>query len=148
MTVLKRLAKLLGALLILSAVGVVILLVYSTIAGTTQWFFRVNGNVTVNGRETSGYIHANTLRTFLFVTTTDVRKPETYVVPLISIKMWDCGSWHPIRFLPTPVGAWHPCNLPADPANLVDPPLSKTLVCRQRSVEFTTTSGRRVKAEW
>jgi hypothetical protein len=148
MTVLKKLAKLLGLLLIIGAVVVVVILVHSTMAGTTQWFFRVNGHVTINGRETSGYMHANTLRTFLFVTTTDGRKPETYVVPLIRIKMWDCGNWHPIRFLPTPTGAWHPCNLPADPAEVVDPPLPKTLVCRQRSVEFTTSSGRKVRAEW
>jgi hypothetical protein len=148
MTGLKKLAKFLGWLLIISAVVVVSILVHSTMAGTTQWFFRVNGHVTVNGRETSGYMHANTRRTFLLVTTTDGPKPETYVVPLISIKMWDCGSWHPIRFLPVPIGAWHPCNLPADSAKVADPALPKTLVCRQQSIEFTTTSGRKVRAEW
>lgn len=148
MMVLKKLAKLLGLLFILVAIVVVIFLVLSTMAGTTQWFFRVNGQVSVNGQENSGYMHANTLRTFLLVTTTDGQKPETYVVPLISIKMWGCSSWHPIRFLPTPMGTWSSCNLPAYSAVVVDPPLPKTLMCHQRSIEFTTASGRKVKAEF
>ena len=147
MSVRKRLAKLLGSLWIVGAAVLIVLVVHSTNAGATQWFFRVNGQVSVNGHENSGYMHANTRRTFLLVTTTDGRKPETYVVPLISIKMWDCGSWHPVRFLPAPMGPWSSCNLPADPA-AVDAPLPKTLLCRQRSVEFMTASGRRVKAEW
>lgn len=149
MRVLRRLAKVVGSLLVVGIVALATVVAYSTMEGTTQWFFRVNGHVTVDGREASGYLHANTRRTFLLVTTTDGRRPETYVVPQISIKMWDCGNWHPIRFLPTAIGSLYPsCNLPADPATVVDPPLPRTLVCRQRSVEFTTASGRRVKAEW
>lgn len=144
--------KLFRALVYLILAGIVLLaglVTYSTLRGYTQWFFRVNGQVMVDGRKTSGFIHTNTLRTFLLVTTTDGRKLETYVVPLISIKMWDCGNWHPIRFLPTAIGTlYSSCNLPADPATVVDPPLPKTLVCRERSVEFTTASGRRVKAQW
>ena len=149
MSVLKKVRKVLGWLVIVVALVCAVLLVHSTMAGTTEWFLRVKGRVIVNGHENSGYIHANTRRTFLFVTTTDGQKPETYVVPLISIKMWDCGEWNPIRFLPTAIGPLHSsCSLPVDPALEVDPPLPRTLVCRDRSVEFTTRSGRKVKAEW
>jgi hypothetical protein len=149
MRVLRRSVKVLGSLLVSVIVFLAIVVAYSTMKGTTEWFFRVNGQVTVAGRKTSGYMHANTRRTFLLVTTTDGRKPETYVVPQISIKMWVCGSWHPIRFLPIPMSPlYSSCNLPADPATVVDPPLPRTLVCRPRSVEFTTASGRKVKAEW
>jgi len=47
------------AALLLGAFG----LLYSTVKGSTTWYFRVNGQVLVDGRQTSGYMHANADRT-------------------------------------------------------------------------------------
>lgn len=145
----KKVLRLFGWILLAGMALGAFAISYSTSKGHLMWFFRVAGSVSVNGHYASGYMHANSLRTFLLVTTTDGRKPETYVVPLISIRMWDCGNWHPIRFLPTAIGDLHSsCMLPAEALTIIDPPLPGTLVRGEKSVEFTTASGRRVRAEW
>jgi len=67
---------------------------YSTAQGYMTWYFRMNGAVTVDGKKTSGYLHANTARTFLLVTRTDDSQPETYLVPLRNSEMiidWASG---------------------------------------------------------
>jgi len=56
----KKMLRILGWLL---AAGVLVLVsatLYSTLEGYTTWYFRVNGQVTVDGHETNGYMHANT----------------------------------------------------------------------------------------
>lgn len=147
----KTLRRTLGwivfAILILAAGSVV----YSTASGRLGWYFRVDGEVTVNGQKTSGYLHANTQRTVLLVTRTDGSKPETYLFGVQGRKtIVDCGDWHPIRFLPYPVGNTNPpCTVSTvDPAKVLDPPLNATLVSGRTSIEFFTTSGKKVKAEW
>lgn len=113
------------------------------------WYFRVNGVVTVNGESTSGYLHANTSRTLMLVTRTDDRR-ETYLVPLRDNQMIvDCGDWHPIRFLPIPVGGANPPCAGYDiPTKSTDAPTSLTRVTSRKSIEFTTASGKKVKAEF
>ena len=134
---------------ILLVVGAAV--VYPTAKGHMKWYFRVNGQVTVDGHETGGYMHANTDRTILLVTRTDGIRPETYLVSLGNEKaVLDCGEWHPIRLLAFPVTDVNPpCSaVTVDSSRIVDAPVAATLVRRSRSVEFSTASGKNVKAEW
>lgn len=140
----------LGRLIILTTVLGAVAVVYSTAKGHTIWFFRVNGWVTVDGRQTSGYMHANTKRTALLVTRTDHGRPETYLVPLQdSDFIVDCGNWHPIRFFPVAVGDVNPpCSGYDTPVGVRDAPAYRSLITSRRSVEFSTASGKKVKAQW
>lgn len=124
--------------------------VYSTYNGYTKWYFRVNGSVTIDGRQTTGYLHADTQKTVLLLTRTDEPRKETYLVPLQgSTKIIDCGDWNPLRFLPTAIGDMSPgCSFFTDPARVADAPIDSSLMLRRRSVEFRTASGKKVKAEW
>ena len=146
--------KLLHILVWVVSIGILVLagaMVYSTQRGHMTWYFRVNGQVTVDGRKTTGYLHANTLKTLLLLTRTDDATPETYAVSLDRGRpIIDCGEWHPIRFLPMPVGDLNPpCSgFTADPAQDRDPPIPATLVRAPRYVEFSTASGKKVKGEW
>lgn len=149
--IIKRLFQILGSVALMGILLIAGALIYSTVKGYTTWYFRVNGKVTVDGRATSGYMHANTQRTLMLLTRTDQVKPETYLVALEPGQgIVDCGPWHPIRFIPFPTGAVNPpCStLGVDPATVVDAPLAKSLVLRRRSVEFSTSSGRKIVAEW
>jgi len=126
-------------------------ILYSTVKGYTTWYFRVNGQVTVDGRGTSGYMHVNTQRTLLLITRTDGTEPETYLVSIVGLmRISDCGEWHPIRFLPVPIGHLNqPCSVfTADPTKVADAPVSATLAGGGGSIEFSTVSGKHVKAEW
>lgn len=146
----KRLLQSLAWFVFLGILLVAAAMLYSTQRGSMTWYFRVNGQVTVDGRRTTGYLHANTQKTALLLTRTDDATPETYLVPFEHNKLiWDCGKWHPIRFLPIAIGGLNPpCSGFADPAKLHDPPLAATLVRAPRLVEFSTASGRRIKGEW
>lgn len=125
-------------------------LLYSTLEGHITWYFRVHGQVLVNGRQTSGYMHANTDRTILLITRSDGERNETYLIPVADhAAILGCGNWSPIHFVPTPIkGATPPCSVSPDPANNPDPPNSSTLFREGRFVSFSTASGKKVKAEW
>ncbi len=147
----KRLFRSLGCAILAGILLVAVAMVYSTAKGYARWYFRVNGQVTVNGIATSGYLHANTQRTLLMLTRTDGSRPETYLVALEGEKMViDCGEWHPVRFIPFLVGHMNPpCSaFSSDSTRVVDAPIPKTLVLARRSVEFTTYSGKKIKAQW
>ena len=147
----STLLKALGWIVLAGVLVVAAALIYSTSKGSTKWYFRVDGHVTINGVETGGYMHANTQRTLLLVTRTDDLRPETYLVTLEDQKfISDCGVWHPIRFLPFPVSQLNPPCSPSrvDDAKIQDAPLPATLVRSPRSVQFSTASGKKVKAEW
>ena len=147
----EKLVHVLGRVLLAGIVLLAVAVVCSTMKGYVSWYFRVDGRVIVDGKRTSGYMHANTERTVLLITRTDGKRPETY---LVSAKegppMTDCGEWHPVRFLPFPVRqAGPPCAAAAaDPATVTDAPVAAGQVRSRRSIEFSTVSGRRVKAEW
>jgi len=145
----KTVLRVLGWLLLASTLLALIALSYSTIQGYTTWFFRVNGQVTVDGRKTSGYMHANTQKTILLLTRTDGSQPETYLVPFKGARsILDCGNWNPTRFLPAPVGDLNPPCSRTDAHEITDAPISATLIFQPRSVEFSTASGKKIKAEW
>jgi hypothetical protein len=147
----KKVLRALGWVVFALSISAVGSVVYAAANGRLVWYFRVNGEVTLNGEKTSGYLHANTHRTILLITRTDRSRPETYLVTLQGLKtVVDCGEWHPIRFLPVPVGDVNPpCTVfTVDPARILDPPLNATIVSGRRSVEFSTASGKKVKADW
>ncbi len=149
-SVMKRLLRIVGSVFFAGFLLAASALLYSTLQGHMRWYFRVNGQVLVDDRQTSGYMHANAERTVLLITRTDGTKSETYLVPVADrAAILDCGNWSPIHFVPTPVkGENPPCSVPPDPANNPDPPVPATLRRDQRSVSFSTTSGKKVKAEW
>jgi hypothetical protein len=145
----RKLTKIIGYLVAVGIAIIVASMVYSTAQGRTQWYFRVNGEITVDGHSTSGYLHANLRRTVLLLTRTDGKRAETYLVYLPGMTMVDCGDWNPPRFFPSMVGDVNPpCSPIANPATNLDPPLSGSAITRQRSIELSTASGKHVKAEW
>jgi hypothetical protein len=146
----KKLLRVIGWILSVFLVFIAFAMAYSTAKGYMTWYFRMRGVVTVDGRKTNGYLHANTARTALMITRTDGSEPETY---LLTVKdrgtIIDCGDWHPIRFLPAPIGDLSPpCSVFTNPASIKDGPRSSVVVTSRRSVEFSTASNKRVKAEW
>lgn len=147
----NKILRTLGSVIFAGILTAVIAVGYSTVKGYTTWYFRVNGSVAVDGRPTGGYMHTDTSRTVLLITRTDGSRPETYRVPLSNSKaIHDCGTWHPVRFLPNPVGDLNPrCSgSDAQPSNIIDAPLGATLIQSGRSIQFTTASGKKVKAEF
>jgi hypothetical protein len=140
---------LLGLLLAVGAIG------YSTWRGYIRWYFRVDGQVLINGQKTTGYLHANTDKTILLLTRTDDSRPETYLVFLGPTKtVFDCGELHPLRFLPTPIGDLNPpCpGITVDPsidsARFHDPPTTATATTGRNFIEFSTSSGKKVRGQW
>jgi hypothetical protein len=105
----KTLLRALGRIAILALLFVIGSIVYSTWHGYMRWYFRVDGQVLVDGQKTTGHLHANTDKTILLLTRTDGSRPETYLVSLGPTKtIIDCGEWHPLRFLPIPIGDQSP----------------------------------------
>jgi hypothetical protein len=105
----KNFLRALGRMAVIAVLFLLAAIVYSTWYGYTRWYFRVDGQVLVNGQKTTGYLHANTDKTILLLTRTDDSRPETYLVSLGQTKtVLDCGEWHPLRFLPFPIGDLNP----------------------------------------
>jgi hypothetical protein len=147
----KKFIRALGVIVFLSLLLAFASLAYSTWRGYIRWYFRVDGKVLVNARETSGYLHANSQKTILLLTRADDSRPETYLISLGPTKtVFDCGAWHPLRFLPFPVGDVNPpCTvLTVEPTKVHDPPTSGTVTTGRNFIEFSTASGKRVRGEW
>ena len=147
----KTLLRALGRIAILALLFVIVSMVYSTWHGYMRWYFRVDGQVLINGQKTTGYLHANTDKTILLLTRADDSRPETYLVSLGPTKtIIDCGEWHPLRFLPFPFGhANPPCSaFTIDPAKVHDPPTIATATTGRNFIEFSTISGKKIRAQW
>jgi hypothetical protein len=147
----KNFLRALGRMAVIAVLFMVASIVYSTWRGYIRWYFRVDGQVLVNGQKTTGYLHANTDKTILLLTRTDDSRPETYLVSLGPTKsVFDCGEWHPLRFLPFPIGDLsHPCSaFTIDPAKVHDPPTKTALAAGRNFIEFSTNSGKKVRAQW
>ena len=78
----KKLIRALGVIVFLALLFAAASIAYSTGRGYISWYFRVTGQVVVNGHETSGYVHANSEKTILLLTRTDDSRPETYLISL------------------------------------------------------------------
>ena len=147
----KKLLRALGVIVSLALLFAVGSLAYSTWRGTISWYIRVDGQVVVNARETSGYLHANSQKTILLLTRTDDSRPETYLVSLGPTRtVFDCGDWHPVRFLPFPVADVNPpcTGSNVDPAKLRDPPAAATVSSGRNFIEFSTVSGKKIRGQW
>jgi hypothetical protein len=136
-----------------SLVGVVFLaaLLLAVSAFHSRWYFRVNGQVVVNGHSTTGYLHADAGKTFLMLTRTDGPKPETYLISSeTKTGVLDCGEFHPPRFLPFPDGHLNPpCSFfNGDSVRFQDAPISATLTTGRNFIEFSTASGKKVRGQW
>jgi len=147
----KTVLRILSSLVLIAVLLMAGAMLYSTWRGYMTWCFRVNGQVTVDGHRTTGYMHANTRKTILLLTRTDGSRPETYLVSLGDEQaILDCGKWHPTRFLPFSVSHVNPpCSaFTVEPADVADPPVAATLVRDRRSIEFSTASGKKIRAEF
>jgi hypothetical protein len=152
----RRLVRVLGTGILLGLLLFAGLLSYSTWRGYTHWYFRVNGDVIVNGQQTTGYLHASTDKTLLLLTRTDDSQRETYVISLGQVSLGgegavaDCGGWHPVRFLPYAVGHWNsPCSASTvDAVKPHDPPVPATLTTGRNFIQFSTASGKKVRGQW
>ena len=148
---LKNFLRALGRIALLALLLAVASILYSTWRGYIRWYFRVDGQVLVNGQETTGYLHANTEKSILLLTRTDDSRPETYLVTLGPTKTaFDCRQWHPLRFLPFPAGHENPpCSaFTIDPLKVHDPPTTATVNSGRNFVEFSTSSGKKVRGQW
>jgi hypothetical protein len=137
----------------LGAVVFLALVLLAISASHARWYFRVHGEVLVNGRTTPGYLHANPKKTVLMLTRTDDPTPETYLVSLereTKMEVLDCGEFHPPRFLPFPVGHLNPpCSFfDGEPVKFQDPPVPTTLTMGRDYVEFSTASGKKIRGQW
>src|SRR5579872_7207633 len=150
-TSMNKVLRVLGRIVLVALLFAVGAIAYSTWSGHTRWYFRVSGQVLVDGHETTGYMHANTDKTLLLVTRTDEARPETYLVFLgATHRVLDCGEWHPLRFLPFPVGDVNPpCTVSiVDPAKVHDRPASANVTTGRNFIEFSSKSGKKVRAQW
>jgi hypothetical protein len=144
----KKVCRVLGVILFVGLLFLIGSLAYSTWRGTISWYFRVDGQVVVNGHETTGYMHANTDKTLLLLTRTDDAKAEAYLVSLGPTKtVTDCGEGHPVRFLSFPVEN-PPCSVfNVNPLKIHDP-ASANVTTGRNFIEFSTRSGKKVRGQW
>jgi len=63
-------------------------------------------------------------------------------------KILNGGDWSPVGFIPNPVRNMNPpCSAGADSTDNPGAPISSTLVRAGRLVSFSTTSGKKIKAQ-
>lgn len=124
---------------------------YSTLHGYTTWWFWRRAVVTVDGKP-AGYLHRPRNGPAVIITRTDTWPHQSYLVSVSGPRfLIHCGVWSAPRFLAFPIGDVNqPCSAfsnGADDPN-ADNAVFRTLVVQARSVEFTTNSGKRIKARW
>lgn len=130
-----------GALFVL----VVLPGIYSTARGYTVWFFRVsNPVITVDGKQTKGWLHKAHNGRVMFFTRNDGDRPETY-----DLVFTDNGNGYVLS-----CGRWIAPRLPVFPVGDVNPPCffegtaGRDLTGGPRSVAFTAADGKRFEARW
>jgi hypothetical protein len=125
--------------------------IYSTTHGYTTWWFWRNATVTVNGNP-NGFLHRPLNGSVLILTRTDTSPHQSYLMSLTGTKfLIHCGEWSAPRWPVFPVGDVNPpCSAFSNGADdpRADNPVFATFTVRSNSVEFTTTSGKHVKASW
>jgi hypothetical protein len=148
----RRLLKVLGAVVFALFLLIVFAFSYSTTHGYMMWWLPVpSGNVAVNGVR-SGYLHRNSAHSAVMVTRTDLSPSQSYLVGLSERpELIHCGRWHAPRFFAFPVGDVNPpCSIFSNGRDLpeADNPKSSTLMVGPQSVEFYTTQGKKITAFW
>jgi hypothetical protein len=140
-------------LLVLGLITVLIAvpLVYSTTKGYTIWWFGEAGNVTVDAAP-NGFLHRSEKVNAIILTRTDTSPRQSYLIGLGKNRLViNCGGWSAPHFPIFAIGDVNPpCSVFTNDDNdsRSDRASNSTLFVRPNSVEFTTTSGKRIKASW
>jgi hypothetical protein len=125
---------------------------YSTCSGYMVWYLPIRSRIFLDDHETEGYVHrCLTDHRLVMITIRNNPKPETYLVWLEHRhNIVDCGQFHPPPYLPIPIGDLSPpCSMfNIDPTEVRDPPMTQTLLTTPMSVEFSTASGHKIRAQW
>jgi hypothetical protein len=119
--------------------------IYSTAMGYTVWFFKISSPViTVDGKQTKGWLHKARDGRVLFFTRKDADRPETY-----DLVFTDSGNAYVLS-----CGTWTAPRLPVLPVGDVNPPCffkgsaGQNLTRGPNSVAFISIDGKRLEARW
>jgi hypothetical protein len=136
------------------AVFVAFVFVREAFFGYTVYFTIVpRGKVFMNGRSVSGWLHSADKGQLLIVTRSVSGRRESYWISMPGEKggsVRACGQdWTAPRFPVLAIGDVNPpCLFPVIAVDDAVPPLERAPVFGQRSVEFTSDDGVRLKAAW
>jgi len=137
--------------IVLAIVAISTLSVYSTGRRYNTWWFRRMSTVRVNGIE-NGFMHRRWNNDVVIITRTDTAPHQSYLVVLSGDRfLIHCGDWSAPSFPIFPINHVNaPCSFFRNGANdpKADNGIVKTLIIQPQSVEFTTVSGKRIKASW
>jgi hypothetical protein len=118
---------------------------YSTAKGYTVWFIKIPHTViTVNGRQTTGWLHKANNGNAIFFTRADSSKPETYDLVFANDgngRVLSCGAWVASRLPLIAIGD-------VNPPCFCEGSAGYGLTKGPRSIAFTTNEGARVEAHW
>ena len=119
--------------------------IYSTAKGYTVWFFQIPSPVlTVDGKQTKGWLHKARDGRVVFFIRNDADRPETYDLVFTNsgnAYVMSCGTWTAPR-------------LPVFPVGEVNPPCffkgsaGQNSTRGPNSVAFTAIDGKRLEARW
>ena len=146
----KILLRLVGSLLIVSAMLLAAAFTYSTAHGYVTWWFSSSAAVALDGVR-SGYLHRNWKQSAVIITRLDSRPRQSYLVGLSGKHVIHCGDWHAPRFPVFSIGDLDPpCSFFSNGPDIpiADDAVSSTLTARPGFVKFYTVKGRKVTASW
>ena len=124
--------------------------VYSTVRGYTEWWFWRKATVTIDGTF-HGFVHTLRNNSAAIITRTDTSPRQSYLVSLSGRgSLIHCGEWSAPRFPVFPIGDVNPPCLFSDGVGnpKADYGVPASLSVQSHAVEFTTVSGRKIKASW
>ena len=138
---LKAIAGITCAIVILVALS----LAYSTAKGYMAWYFKVpKAVITINGKQTKGWLHKTTDGKAMYFTRADSSKPTTYGLYFIrrgNGGVSSCGTWVASRFPVIGVGDINtPCFFEGSGGH--------DLTSGPRSVAFIANDGTKLEARW
>jgi hypothetical protein len=124
---------------------VALAMAYSTAKGYTVWFIKIpHAVITVNGRQTTGWLHEAHNGNTIFFTRSDSSKPETYDLVFANEgngQVLSCGAWVASRLPLIAIGD-------VNPPCFFEGSAGRGLTKGPRSIAFTTNEGARVEARW
>jgi len=124
---------------------VALAMAYSTAKGYTVWFIKIpHAVVTVNGRQTKGWLHEANKGNTIFFTRADSSKRQTYDLVFAhegNGRVLSCGEWVASRL---PLIAIVDVNPPC----FFEGSAGHGLTKGPRSSAFTTNDGARIEAHW
>jgi hypothetical protein len=124
---------------------------YSTAKGYTSWFIAVpRVAITVDGKQSGGWVHRTRGGKTLFVTFGNAGKRQTYdlvVTEKGDVSVYRCGKWVAPRFPIIPIGDINP------PCFFIERPTTYRRVVQkasvgQNSASFITDEDEKLEARW